>query len=376
MTAADPTVAHAAALAGLPGMTPVRLAKLLEDLAPMEAWQAVRAGTHRGDPRQRFMEPARTTVVEEVGETYSRSGVAILLPRTRGYPSVLEGDPGAPAVLFASGDPSAVAGRPRVAIVGTRTPTYYGLQVASEMAAELAAAGVVVVSGLALGIDGAAHAGVLRRAGASAAPPVAVAGTGLDLPYPPQNRGLWAEVASRGAVFSEAPLGTPPLPRVFPARNRIIAGLSDVVVVVESHRRGGCLYTAEAAARRSIPVCAVPGSVRSRASDGANGLLVDGCTPVRDATDVLVAVALARAGRHESFSPTITEPACSRPAEEQHQVLSKIHRAVLRAVDDTPTGFETILIRADLSIAPAAQACDELVELGLLRAGAGWWSKA
>jgi DNA processing protein len=376
MTALDPTGAHAAALAGLPGMTPVRLTKLLDEIAPVEAWQAVRAGTHRGDPRRRFMELARTTVVAEVGEVYRRSGVAILLPRTNGYPSVLERDPGAPAVLFASGDPSAVEGRPRVAIVGTRTPTHYGLQVASEMAADLAAAGVVVVSGLALGIDGAAHAGVLRRAGASAAPPVAVAGTGLDLPYPPQNRGLWAEVASRGVVFSEAPLGTPPLPRVFPARNRIIAALSDVVVVVESQRRGGCLYTAEAAARRSIPVCAVPGSVRSRASDGANGLLVDGCTPVRDATDVLVAVALARAGRDEPFSPTINEPASPRPEEGRHRALSTIHRAVLGAVDDTPTGFETILIRADLSIAPAAQACDELVELGLLRAGAGWWSKA
>jgi DNA processing protein len=376
MTAVDRAGAHAAALAGLPGMTPVRLAKLLDDADPVEAWQTVRAGTHQGDPRQRFMAPARGTAVEDVGKAYSRSGVAVLLPGTSGYPSVLDGDPGAPAVLFASGDPSAVEGRPRVAIVGTRTPTHYGLQVASEMAADLAAAGVVVVSGLALGIDGAAHAGVLRRTGASAAPPVAVAGTGLDLPYPPQNRALWAEVASRGVVFSEAPLGTPPLPRVFPARNRIIAALSDVVVVVESQRRGGCLYTAEAAARRSIPVCAVPGSVRSRASDGANGLLVDGCTPVRDATDVLVAVALATAGRGEFFSPTVTAPASRPGAERPAAALPAIHRAVLGAVDDTPTAFETILIRSDLPIAAAAKACDELVELGLLRAGAGWWSKA
>jgi len=377
MAVADPTRSHAAALAGLPGMTPVRLARLLDDVGPVEAWKALGAGTHRGDPQRRFMAPACATAVEEVGEVYSRSGVAILLPGTSGYPSVLERDPGAPAVLFASGDPSAVEGRPRVAIVGTRTPTHYGLQVASEMAADLAAAGVVVVSGLALGIDGAAHAGVLRRAGGSAAPPVAVAGTGLDLPYPPQNRGLWAEVACRGVVLSESPLGTPPLPRVFPARNRIIAGLSDVVVVVESQRRGGCLYTAEAAARRSIPVCAVPGSVRSRASDGANGLLVDGCTPVRDATDVLVAVALARAGGGEPFNPTVDVPMSRRAGVERpERALSMIHRAVLGAIDDTPTAFETVLIRADLPIASAAQACDELVELGLLRAGAGWWSKA
>ena len=385
--------AHGAALVGLPGMTPVHLAKLLGGMTPTEAWEAVRSGTHPADPRHKFLRSARETDVDAVAHAYARAGVSTLLPGTDGYPSALEGDPGAPAVLFALGDPRAGERRPRVAIVGTRSPTPYGLQVASEMASDLAGKGVVVISGLATGIDGAAHAGVIRRTDCSAAPPVGVAGTGLDVPYPTQNEELWTEVASRGVVFSESALGTPALPRVFPARNRIIAALSDVVVVVECHGKGGSMYTVEAAARRSVQVCAVPGSVRSRASDGTNGLLVDGCAPVRDATDVLVALDLACAGtgRFEGVEHSVSanSPALGerlgRSGSSLHargrspgstSTLSASQRAVLDAVDDTPTTFETILIRTDLSVAAAAQACDELDELGLLHVGAGWWSKA
>jgi len=297
VSSTDRDNAAAAALSGLLAMTPVRLTALLDGRTPGEAWDAVTAGTHPQDPRHRFTTSARATDVGEVGERYSRAGVLILRPDRPDYPSAVVGDPGAPAVLFALGDPSVIEGRPRVAIVGTRSPTPYGLQVASDMAADLADAGVVVVSGLGIGIDGAAHAGVVRSGSTTAAPPTAVVGTGLDTPYPLQNKGLWTEVASTGVVFSEAAVGTPPRSHRFLARSRIIAALSDVVVVVESHYREESTYTVEAAARRSIPVCAVPGSVRSRPSDGTNQLLVDGCTPVRDATDILVAVYLAREAR-------------------------------------------------------------------------------
>jgi DNA processing protein len=412
---------HAAALAGLPGMTPVRLAKLLDGFSPPVAWKSVRAGSHPADPRRKFAIPARAVDVGETGAIYDRAGVRILLPDMDDYPSMLAGDPGAPAVLFALGDPAVLDDHPRVAIVGTRSATHYGRQVASELAADLTAEGVVVVSGLARGIDGAAHAGALRAGDEAPARPVAVVGTGLDVVYPSSNEALWGRVAERGAVFSESSLGTKPHPGVFPARNRIIAALSDVVVVVESHYGGGSLYTAEAAARRSIPVCAVPGSVRSRASEGTNALLVDGCIPVRDATDVLVAIALARAGkdghcpdaqemrdwrasqravaeRSHRDEPGGEEPAVGRsdgppdpprarvpfgsdqrrghlsPGGDE-RAMSPPQRAVLNAVDDSPTAFETILIRTDLSIASAAEACEQLVESGALDAGAGWWSR-
>ncbi len=241
--------AFAAALLGLAGMTPVRLARLLDGLGPRLAWSAVRAGTHPGDPERRFADAARTTDPAEVWRRHVEAGVEVLLPDGPGYPAALVGDPGAPGVLCSSGDPKVLEARPAVAVVGTRSATPYGAKVASALGRDLARAGVVVVSGLALGIDAAAHSGALA-AGDSAAPPVAVVGTGLDRPYPKENSVLWRRVAAAGAVLSEAALGTEPRPRVFPARNRIIAALSDVVVVVESHRDGGSLYTAEAAARR------------------------------------------------------------------------------------------------------------------------------
>ncbi len=415
MTGLSVPEAHAAALAGLAGMNPRRLAKLLDGFRPVMAWRAVQAGTHPGDPGRRFAAAAGLTNVPAVGERYVALGVRVLLPGDLGYPPGLVGDPGAPAVLFALGDPMLVDGRPRVAIVGTRSATHYGRRVASELAGSLAAEGVSVVSGLAAGIDAAAHAGAIRATQPGTAPPVAVVGTGLDVVYPTSNRELWAQVAERGVVLSESGIGTPPHPGVFPARNRIIAALSDVVVIVESHCRGGALYTAEAAARRSIPVCAVPGSVHSRASQGSNALLVDGCTPVRDAEDVLVALSLARAGRDLAPDPTSGSDTprapshprpealspCARPGRSPERAVTTTghrgavardrpvpsdttavmratltgpQRALLAAVDDTPTAFETILTRTDLTIVAAAEACDQLVERGILRSGAGWWS--
>lgn len=389
--------AHAAALAGLPGMTPVRLAKITDGFSSVTAWSALRAGTHPADPGRRFLSTARATDVDEVSRRYLGTGVSVLVPGGAGYPSSLAGDPGAPAVLFALGDPAVLEHTPRVAIVGTRSATPYGRQVASELATDLVANGVSIVSGLARGIDAAAHAGVVRASESGDAPPVAVVGTGLDEIYPASSRDLWEAVAARGVILAESPLGTKPHPRVFPARNRIIAALSDVVVVVESHHGGGSLYTAEAAARRCIPVCAVPGSVRSPSSAGTNGLLVDGCIPVRDATDVLVALSLA--GTDSGAPPCRTVPAVSnhRPSTGQartdgargendrasrpmldagtSRALSEPERTVLQALDDTPTAFETILLRTSLSIAAAAQACGSLVERGAALSGPGWWCR-
>jgi DNA processing protein len=365
--------ACAAALLGLPSMTPVRLARILDGMGPTVAWAAVRAGTHPADPGRRFATAARQVDPDAVGRAYDDASVAVLLPGRTGYPAALEGDAGAPAVLCASGDTGVLEARAAVAVVGTRSATPYGARVAADLGRRLAAAEVVVVSGLARGIDAAAHAGALS-AGPGAAPPVAVVGTGLDVPYPKENRALWTRVAASGAVLSEAALGTQARPMVFPARNRIIAALADVVVVVESHRAGGSLYTAEAAARRSIPVCAVPGSVHSAASAGTNELLVDGCVPVRDADDVLAAVALVRQGR--GLAPTRTTPGGRAAGSTGPDASDRVLRSVWEAVDDTPTTVETALLRTDLSLGALTAAGEALVEAGLLRAGAGWWSRA
>jgi DNA processing protein len=371
-------------MAGLEGMTPVRLAKLVDGFDPPTALCALRAGTHPADPGRRFRTPARNVDPDQVARRHEAAGVAVLLPGDVGYPSRLIGDPGAPSVLFALGDPSLLEGRPRVSIVGTRSATPYGRRVASDMAAALSSQGVSVISGLALGIDAAAHAGVVR-AGGGAAPPLAVVGTGLDVVYPASNRHLWDEVARHGAVVAESPLGTVARPGVFPARNRIIAALSDVVVVVECHRRGGSLYTAEAAARRSIPVCAVPGSVRSPSSFGTNALLVDGCLPVRDATDVMVALDLVRSGdlpvhgmpiRTTAALPVAPHRAgpAGRPTRSADADRTPAELAVLASVEAQPTALETILLRTGLSIADVAAVCHGLVESGSLTSGPGWWS--
>jgi DNA processing protein len=390
--------ACAAALAGLRGMGPVRLARILEDRAPEDAWQAIVAGTHPADRGRRFTVEARRTDTAAVGASYADAGVDILLPGAPGYPAALAGDAGAPAVLFARGRPGVASGGPSAAIVGTRSATPYGRRVASELGAALAAAGVTVVSGLALGIDGAAHAGAVRASGPGAAAPVAVVGTGLDVVYPAANAPLWAEVAEHGVILSEAPLGTPPRPRVFPARNRVIAALADVVVVVECHRTGGSFHTIDAAIRRSIPVCAVPGSVHSPASTGTNGLLADGCAPVRDATDVLVALSLARpAGRDRAVAEPGTyrtgmpegsggagvggtgPAAPQRPAPQcatEREARTAEEQAVLDAVDDTPTVVETILIRTDLDLATVASVAGRLVDRGVLDGGPGWFARS
>lgn len=408
-------VACGAALAGLPGMTPVRLAKILANANPVQAWEALAHGRHPADEQRRFMNAVREIDPEVVSVAYERAGVTVHLRSASTYPAALRTDPGAPAVLFSRGAPWVVDVRPRVAIVGTRSATTYGLQTASELARDLASAGVIVVSGLALGIDAAAHTGALRTGRDDPAPPVAVVGTGLDVVYPKSNASLWHEVEDHGVVFSEAALGTVPQPRLFPARNRIIAALSDVVVVVECQLRGGALYTAEAAARRSIPVCAVPGSVRSPASAGTNGLLVDGCTPVRDVDDVLTAVSLSRCGRenpapavrssrlvaargHDRPSrrsaptraprsetratsgrrrsqdlPPLAGPASVQSCSDQG-VLGDDAHIVLTALEGSPTTMDSILRRTGFSLARAAAACDALARAGTVDAGPGWWA--
>ncbi|MGC8462905.1 MAG: DNA-processing protein DprA [Acidimicrobiales bacterium] len=391
MTAVSRSRACAAALAGLEGMTPRRLVALLERWGPEEAWSLVASGAHPRDSECRFRAAARRVEVGAVGDRYRCAGVDILVRDDPAYPAALRGDPGAPAVLFVTGDPAVLADRSAVAVVGTRSATPYGRQVAAELGRDLASAGVVVVSGLALGIDGAAHAGALD-AGPLAAPPVGVVATGLDVAYPAVHRQLWHAVAARGAVVSEAPLGAPPRRGRFPARNRIVAGLSDVVVVVECHRRGGSIYTAEAAARRSIPVGAVPGSVRSPASAGTNALLVDGCFPVRDAEDVLVAVSLAqrRADRPEPLPATGVPVAARARAPRGDQRRPKgaasasapppapadgtVEAMVLSALDTVPTPIETVAVRTGLPIGGLAQALHHLVVAGWVDAGDGWWS--
>jgi DNA processing protein len=241
-----------------------------------------------------------------------------------------------------------------VAIVGTRSASVTGKRAATEFGLQLAEKGVSVVSGLARGIDGAAHRGALA---AKAAPPIGVVAGGLDVVYPREHRDLWEAVASRGVLLSQKPPGTPPHAGSFPERNRILAGVSEAVVVVESRHSGGSLITAHEAHRRDITVLAVPGSVGSRSSEGTNVLLRDGgASMVLDAVDILMAVGLdSRRSQRRRFDPR------PRPTADE--------RALLDLLGGDAVGLDDITLRSGRPLGEVA------VDLGRLEA-AGWVTRS
>ncbi len=368
--AAPPPEAYATALAGLPGMGPARLWAVLAHSPPRDAWAHVAAGRTWTDPAvvqalgprapevtQRWRDAAAAIDVAALWAAVATAGIAVVAHGAAGYPGALARDVEPPAVLFHLGRLDDLAG-PRVAVVGTRRCSSTGAGVAFELGRDLAAAGVRVVSGLAVGIDGAAHRGVLA---ASAAPPIGVVGSGLDVVYPPRHRDLWHAVGRAGVLLSEAPPGARPERWRFPARNRIIAALADLVVVVESHRRGGSLHTVDEADRRGIDVLAVPGSVRNPAAAGANDLLAEGRAPVCSATDVLVALGLGAARHRDQPDP--------RPPPDAAD------HAVLEAVGWQPATLDHIAARAGLGLTAVAPALDRLVERGWVGCRGGWFER-
>jgi DNA processing protein len=198
------------------------------------------------------------------------------------YPSLLAVIADPPGTLWVRGRSEPLGG-PAVAIVGSRAASPYAMEAASALASDLVRRGVVVVSGMARGVDGAAHRGALEGGGLT----VAVLGCGVNIAYPAEHRRLRDEIAARGAVISELPPDAPPLKHHFPLRNRIISGLSRAVVVVEAGERSGSLITARCALEQGREVMAVPGSTLSGRNRGSHGLLKDGAKLVEGAEDVL-----------------------------------------------------------------------------------------
>ncbi len=214
----------------------------------------------------------------------------------RGFPPLLRAIHDPPPGLFLRGNAEAtLLALPAVAIVGARACSAYGRQIARSVARELASAGLVVVSGLARGVDAEAHRGALEAGGIT----VAVLGCGIDRDYPAANRELARQVAASGLVVSEYAPGVEPAPWRFPARNRIVAGLCSASVVVEARERSGALITADFALEEGREVFAVPGEITSALSAGSNALLRLGATPLTCAQDVLESFGLVAADRAE-----------------------------------------------------------------------------
>ncbi len=341
-----PEEAFAAALASVPHVGPSALRALLARDSPSAAW-------------------SRSSFVGDVAQIWRRhedKGIDVIWRGSPGYPVRLGEDPEAPAVLFCRGDPSVVDQHPTVALVGTRSPTRYGIGVAAQFGADLAAVGVSVVSGLALGIDGAAHEGET----ASGAPPVAVVAGGLDDPYPHRHERLWSRVAEQGVVFSESPAGVRTERWRFPVRNRLLAMVSDLVVVVESRHGGGSMYTVEAAAARGIPVGAVPGSIRSPTSEGTNALLADGCFPVCAVADILAALSLKG----------VALPSPPRNARGGRGTVDiGDDQALLDALSSDPISLDQLARRTGLAIPALCGGLERLARAGVARDIGGWWER-
>jgi DNA processing protein len=266
--------------------------------------------------------------------------------RGPGYPPLLAELHDPPSRVFVRGEVHALS-QPGVAVVGARSCSAYGAQVARTLARELAAAGVVVVSGLARGVDGEAHRGALEGGG----PTVAVLGCGIDRDYPRSHAELARRIVVSGAVVSEYPPGVEPAPWRFPARNRIIAGLSLATVVVEARERSGALITADFALELGRDVFAVPGEITSGLSAGTNDLLRQGAAPLTSVRDVLEALGIEAERRTRTAS------------------VSDAARSLLALLADGASAADELTRASGLSSAEVAAALVEL-ELGGLAAQA------
>jgi DNA processing protein len=247
--------------------------------------------------------PACRRFAEEECRKIADAGIRLLSFLDADYPRRLFeiGDP--PPLLYLRG--TLPAWDPALAVVGSRRATREGLKVAERLSTEIAAAGIVVVSGLARGIDSAAHRGALAGGGAT----VAVLGCGVDVAYPPENRDLADQIALSGCIISEFPMGTQPLAEHFPRRNRIISGLSRGVLVVEAVEKSGSLITASYALDQGREVMAIPGPISSPANRGSNRLIKQGAQLVDCIEDILEATRLDRLRQHPSlFDPVPMAP--------------------------------------------------------------------
>ncbi len=356
-----PSWACAGALASLPLQTPQRLRQLINIGDPAQTWGRIVGGdvvlSHIPRDVQRAWANCSRESAMQMYETCGRSQINVSYRGAADYPAVLLGDPFAPAVLFSRGNLSHLQNR-RVGIVGTRHPTRSGARMAFRLGAELCAENVSVVSGLARGIDVEAHSGVMSQQHLMV-PPIAVVASGLDVVYPAEHKRIWDDISRIGLILSEVPPGTKPAPYRFPLRNRIIAALSEVLVVVESGHNGGSMITVREAMKRDVTVMAVPGSPDVRQSEGTTALLRDGCAPVGDVSDILVALGLDTRRRHGWCD--IRE----MPTREEKQILD--------ALGTRPCSID------ELALSIARPVIDVAILLGRLEAKQwashtdGWW---
>ena len=353
-------------LARAEGVGPVTYRRLLARFGSAAA--ALKALPRLAQAGGKASPPAVPTEAEAVHELeyIEKLGARLLLLGDAAYPPLLARLDDAPPVIAVLGDVSLLAAR-SVALVGGRNASANGRRIAEDLAAELARTGLVIVSGMARGIDAAAHEGAL-----SVGRTIAVVAGGLDVPYPPEHAELQRRIAAGGAVVTEAPLGAVPQSRHFPRRNRIIAGLALGVVVVEAAPRSGSLITARLATEAGREVFAVPGSPLDPRSRGGNDLIRQGAVLVETAADVLAnlpedldadpAPLFALQDAPDAPTGFAEPPPLGLDFVDSADDRAALHAQVLDLVGSSPTPVDAVLRRCQFS-APAVMAA--LLELEL-----------
>jgi DNA processing protein len=343
---ADPGLASWLKLSLTPGIGPVTLQRMLRQFGLPQAVLAAKRSELAP-----FTTPSVLAALDSqpVAQAVARAlawvaepGHAIVTLADEAYPRALLEIADPPPLLYAHGRVELLA-RPALAVVGSRNASAQGEANAEAFARALSDAGLTIVSGLALGIDAAAHRGGL----AGAASTIAVLGTGIDLVYPSRNSALAAEIAARGLLLSEFPLGTPPAAQNFPRRNRLISGLGRGCLVVEAALASGSLITARAAAEQGREVFAIPGSIHAPLAKGCHALIKSGAKLVESAEDVLAELAGFRAS---GYASTTTEPATTTDV------------GLLAHMGHDPVDIDSLCTRAGMT---AEQVSSELLRLEL-----------
>ncbi|MCC6208329.1 MAG: DNA-protecting protein DprA [Gammaproteobacteria bacterium] len=347
-------IAYWLALLRAPGVGPARFHELLQHFpSPRAIFQSspreLAAAGRIAPETARYLENPAWSDVENDLRWLARAGHHALTLHSPEYPPWLREIHAAPPVLHVQGKPSCLAS-PQIAVVGSRNPTPAGLDLAHEFSAELTRHGFAITSGLAAGIDAAAHRGALDAHGIT----IAVAGTGLDRVYPARHEKLAAEIQCSGAVVSEFPLGSPPLRDSFPRRNRIISGLSRGTLVVEAALHSGSLITARTALEQGREVFAIPGSIHNPCARGCHALIRQGAKLVESIHDILEELCpVPPAERVLPHADAVRDAAMDSRLDETMA-------AVLSQIDYAPTTIDTLIVRTHL---PSERLCPILLEL-------------
>lgn len=357
------------ALALTPGIGPVRLQSLARSFGSWRRALAAPLATLAVAPTMNLaaataIQSTTPATVSQLLRASAEQGIAVLTPSDPEWPEPLTTIPDPPTVLFASGNLGLFA-RPAVAVVGSRVPSSYGVHVTREIGRVAAEAGLVVVSGMARGLDAVAHWAALEASGTT----IGILGNGIGVVYPAANRTLYERVARDGLLLTEYPPGERPNAGSFPRRNRLISGLARLTIVVEAAARSGALGTADAALDQGREVMAVPGSVQSRTSAGTNRLIQSGAFVYLEPADLLDRFPSVGAEVRARFRAGATAPSAALE-------LNRSQGRVYRWLEARPKPIDAIAGEAGLPAGEVLAVLTELELAGLALQSAGGFARA